>query len=122
MSNNVLDFKGGVYFYTEQDESRFFHEFKKILRKLHVSYIDDCCEDEYCPDTSPCFTLENNAFVYHQEAADTLWTIEHNLGFNPNVQVIADGGTNVIGTIDYIDENNLTIEFNTEYAGYAYLS
>lgn len=123
MSNNIIDLKGGIYFYTTQEESILFHELKKMLRRLNVPYRDDCCEDEYCPEILACSQLtDNDSYVFEKTIADTVWTIAHSLGFNPNVQVIATDGTNVIGEISYIDNNNLTITFNQAYSGKAYLS
>ncbi len=120
---DTLDFKGGLSFHTEQDESQFFQEFKKLLRKLHVAYRDDCCEEDYCPDVAPCTSQSDlDSFVFQQQTSALIWNITHNLGFYPNVQVIATNGTNVIGEVFYIDTNNLRITFNQTYSGTAYLS
>jgi len=120
---DTLDFKGGLTFHTEQDESQFFQEFKKLLRKLHVAYRDDCCEEDYCPDVPPCTsTTDNDSFVFHQSTPSTGWNIPHNLGFYPNIQVVSTGGANIIGEILYIDTNNVRITFNQPYSGTAYLS
>ncbi len=91
-----------------------------MLRKLHVPYRDDCCEDEYCPEILPCSQAET--YVFTQSIAAISWTIAHNLGFHPNIQVIATDGTNIIGEIVYIDTNNLVINFSQAYSGTAYLS
>ena len=50
MSKNTLDFVKGMSFYTEQTNSQFFKDLKRVLRKLGVSYIDKCCEDTFIGD------------------------------------------------------------------------
>ena len=46
----------------------------------------------------------------------------HNLGKIPSVTVIDGAGNTVHGDITYTDLNNLTITFNTAFAGTAYLN
>tara|TARA_R110002096_G_C14619758_1_gene724049 strand:+ start:779 stop:1489 length:711 start_codon:yes stop_codon:yes gene_type:complete len=48
--------------------------------------------------------------------------INHNLGKIPSVTVIDGSGNIVHGDIAYTDLNNLTITFNTAFAGNAYLN
>lgn len=62
------------------------------------------------------------SFVYEQEAPSSTWTINHNLGFFPGVTVVDSGGTDVVGSITYVDEDNLYVTFNAPFGGTAYLS
>ena len=54
MSNNIIDFSKGGYFYTTPEKSEFVKELKKILKRLDIGYNDVCCADSYCPAESPC--------------------------------------------------------------------
>ena len=62
------------------------------------------------------------SFVYEQVAPASVWNIAHNLGFFPGVTVVDSGGTDVVGSITYIDEDNLYVTFNSPFGGTAYLS
>jgi len=61
-------------------------------------------------------------FVYNQGVASALWTINHNMGKFPAVDVIDSGGTNVEGDIFYVDADNITITFSASFGGTAYLN
>lgn len=67
-------------------------------------------------------TATDNNYAHNQAVANTVWTIAHNLGKFPCVQVFDDSGNNVEGEISHTDNNNLTITFNTAFAGDAYLN
>lgn len=70
------------------------------------------------------WTVESTASYYNhsQGVSASTWTITHNLGYYPNVQVVDSGGTNVIGDITYNSINQLTITFSASFSGNAYLS
>jgi len=67
-------------------------------------------------------TLGNDLNYTHVQASSTSWAIPHNLGKIPSVTVIDGYGNRVHGDVDYVDLNNLTIKFNTAFAGTAYLN
>ena len=50
------------------------------------------------------------------------WVINHNLGKIPSVTVIDNSGNTIHGDAAYTDLNNLTITFNTAFAGTVYLN
>lgn len=62
------------------------------------------------------------SYVHVQGAASSLWTIGHQLGFYPNVTVFDSGESQVEGSIDHVDINNLTIAFSAQISGKAHLS
>ena len=68
------------------------------------------------------FSVSQVSFTYEKQANSTLWAINHNLSFRPNVVVIDYGQNNVECDIAHIDENNLTLTFSEPISGYAYLS
>ena len=61
-------------------------------------------------------------FTFTQSTSQQVWTIKHNLGKNPSVSVADTAGSWVVGQVDYIDNNNLTITFNATFQGVAYLN
>jgi hypothetical protein len=77
--------------------------------------------------------IQRNVVHDHQQAiAETVWSVEHNLGVNPSVQVIVDResvddtGTVTTSqieiepeTITIVDENNLTLTFDRPESGIA---
>jgi len=71
-------------------------------------------------------TLQNIAtyvaYEHTQGAASASWTINHNLGFKPNVTVVDSAGNIVEGEITYTNSNSLTVSFQSAFSGYAYLS
>ena len=75
------------------------------------------------------FTLasaSDKTFVFTQGVPATTWTIQHNLGKFPSVGVVdtasVANGQLYYGDVKYIDSNNLTITFASEFSGKAYLN
>jgi len=66
--------------------------------------------------------LGNDLNFTHVFASTTSVVINHGLGKIPSVTVIDDSGNRVHGDVAYTDLNNLTITFNTAFAGTAYLN
>jgi hypothetical protein len=61
-------------------------------------------------------------YTHTQSTASSTWTITHNLGFSPAVSVVDSGGNHVIGDVNYVSVNVLTISFSAPFGGSAYLS
>jgi hypothetical protein len=72
--------------------------------------------------TNKYFTTARVAYIHTQGAANSAWTITHNLGFYPNVTVQDSGGSIVEGEITYTNTNSLTVSFEAAFSGTAYLS
>lgn len=62
------------------------------------------------------------AYTHVQNAVSSTWTINHNLGFHPNVTTLDSAGTTIEGSISFTDVNQLTITFSVGLTGTAYLS
>lgn len=77
-------------------------------------------------NVNPSIVINNNAigFTYNQpcNTPQTVWNINHNLGYTPNVWAEDCNGTNISGTISVIDNNTITLTFSTAVAGKAHLS
>lgn len=77
-------------------------------------------------DSIAAYAEENQAadknFVHDQGTPATEWNIEHNLGKKPSVVVYDSAGTEVIGDIKYIDDDNVRISFSAAFSGKATLN
>lgn len=61
-------------------------------------------------------------YTHTQSVSSATWTITHNLGFSPAVSVVDSGGNHVVGDVNYVSVNSLTISFSAPFGGFAYLS
>jgi len=61
-------------------------------------------------------------YVHNQTAAVLVWTIVHNLGKFPAVTTTDINGNEFHGTVDHVDNNNLTVNFSIAISGIAYLN
>jgi hypothetical protein len=68
--------------------------------------------------------INTPAVAYHHVQGTSLatWTINHQLGWYPNVTVQDSGGSIVEGEITYTSVNSLTVTFTGAFSGNAYLS
>ena len=62
------------------------------------------------------------SYAHTQSVSSATWTITHNLGYRPAVSVVDSGGNHVIGDVNYVSVNVLTISFSAPFGGSAYLS
>jgi hypothetical protein len=62
------------------------------------------------------------SYRHFQSVVSNIWNITHNLGWYPNITVVDSAGSVVEGEIDYVDENNLILNFSSPFSGVAYLS
>ncbi len=65
---------------------------------------------------------EDLHYTHTQTGAASVWTVNHNLDKFPSVMVSDSGNNVVIGDIEYIDANTLTISFTASFSGYAFLN
>lgn len=77
--------------------------------------------------TAPAQTLNfvlpvGGNYTHNQITSSATWTITHNLGFFPAVSVVDSGGNYVIGDVNYVSQNVVTVSFNASFGGKAYLS
>lgn len=63
-----------------------------------------------------------SSYQHVQNSVSATWTVQHNLGFHPNVTIQDSGGTAWEGDITHSDINALVIRFGSAFAGTAYLS
>lgn len=63
-----------------------------------------------------------NTYVHNQGIPSAVWEITHNLGKFPSVTVVDSALTEVVGDIQYIDNNSIRITFSGSFSGKAYLN
>jgi hypothetical protein len=61
-------------------------------------------------------------YDFNQASPAITWTINHNLGYRPSVQMFTVGGLEVLGEIQHTSDNQTLITFNLAVAGTARLT
>ena len=61
-------------------------------------------------------------YEHDQPVASATWTVTHSLGKYPSVSVVDSAGDVVVGEINYVNNNSLTINFSSAFSGKAYLN
>ena len=61
-------------------------------------------------------------FLFTQVAPLTTWTLAHSMGKFPSVTVLDGSGDEIEAKVNHVDNNNLTITFNTATSGTATLN
>ena len=62
-----------------------------------------------------------SAFVYQQAAPATTWTINHNLGYKPSVELLDSGSQEIDGDVAHPSDNQTVVTLNPASAGLARL-
>ena len=83
----------------------------KVLNETKDAWLDVALADSADKD-----------YTHQQVAPSNVWTIEHNLNKKPSVIVMDSANTEILGSINYVDNNNLTITFSAGFSGEAYLN
>jgi len=65
-------------------------------------------------------SLQDISYVHTQSVASTTWVVNHNLNTRCSVQVVDNTGNEIIGKIDWIDNNTVNVLFNIPVAGFVY--
>lgn len=61
------------------------------------------------------------AFVYQQVSPATTWTINHNLGYKPSVELLDSGSQEIDGDVAHPSDNQTVVTLNPASAGLARL-
>lgn len=61
-------------------------------------------------------------YVFNQGVPSTTWNITHNLGKFPSVTIVDSSGRVVIGDVTHVNNDQLTVTFNSAFSGKAYLN
>lgn len=61
-------------------------------------------------------------YVFAQNTASNVWTINHTLGGKPQITVVDSADTVVTGEVTYNSNSQVTVTFTAPFSGYAYLT
>ena len=75
---------------------------------------------EVLTDIGAAPTTHIHNYVHDQSTPSASWAVNHGLSKRVAIEVVDTAGTVVVGKIDYVDDNNLTLTFNAAFSGYAY--
>ena len=64
----------------------------------------------------------DKSFTFRQAVAAERWEIRHGLAKFPSVTVVDSSGSEVMGDVQYIDENQVVVMFSAPFSGTAYLN
>lgn len=64
----------------------------------------------------------DQTLTFTQSAAATTWTINHFTGRYPSVTTVDGTGTVMMGTVKYLNNNQITVTFSSAVTGSAYLN
>jgi hypothetical protein len=62
------------------------------------------------------------SYTHNQVSTSSTWTVNHNLGYNPAINIRDNSGQIIEGQITYNNVNTLTLDFSIAISGTAYLS
>ena len=65
---------------------------------------------------------DDKNFVFTQATASAEWEIAHGMNKYPSVTIVDSGNNVVIGDVQYVDLNNVTVKFSSAFSGKAYLN
>lgn len=88
-------------------------------------YIDTSTNRMYGPKVGNSWGSSVNlggTYTHIQDVASDTWTINHNLEYYPNIEIVDSAGTAVIGNYQYVNVNTIVATFASPFAGKAYLS
>lgn len=60
-------------------------------------------------------------FDFEQASAAASWTINHNLGYRPGVELFTTGGMEMVAEVTHVSLNQVVVSFVTPTAGFARL-
>lgn len=109
----------GKKFFTDidlQDASRVVNLMTPVAEKdaANKQYVDEVkayVEDNY-----------SRFFLFEQPIPSTTWTINHNLGFKPSVELFNSGSQEIDGDVVNTSTNQTIISFTAPVAGFARLT
>ena len=60
--------------------------------------------------------------IHNQTVSSSTWNITHNLNKYPSVSIVDSSNEEVIGEVEYINSNSLTVKFSAPFSGKAFLN
>ena len=110
---------------THNEEDKVIYDRKVITTtyslRITKSFLNQDSLEE-TKDNEVIYKGADKFFIFDQLVSSSEWMIQHNLEKYPSVTILDSAGTNVIGDVVYIDNNNLKIIFSSKMSGKAYLN
>lgn len=63
----------------------------------------------------------SSSYIHTQNALSATWTMTHNLGFKPSVELLNTGSQEIEGDVVHLSQNVCVAYFTTPIAGFARL-
>lgn len=60
--------------------------------------------------------------IHNQTVSSSTWSITHNLNKFPSVSIVDSSNEEVIGEVEHINANSLTVKFSAPFSGKAFLN
>ena len=60
--------------------------------------------------------------IHNQTVSSSTWSITHNLNKYPSVSIVDSSNEEVIGEVEHINANSLTVKFSAPFSGKAFLN
>lgn len=70
----------------------------------------------------PPGVTEDLHYRHVQSSASSVWTINHNLGKRPSVEITDSAGTQMMAPVKWTSDNQIVITFSAPTSGVAYLN
>lgn len=61
-------------------------------------------------------------YVFTQAVPSATWTINHNLGKYPSINVVDESNDEVVGAVNYTNNNQIVVTFSAAFSGKAFLN
>ena len=65
---------------------------------------------------------EDKTYIHSQDSASDTWDVTHGLNKKPSVTVVDSAETVVLGDVEYVDNNEVKIYFDSQFSGKAYFN
>lgn len=63
-----------------------------------------------------------SGYVFTQGTPSATWTINHNLGKYPSINVVDESNDEVVGAVNYTNNNQIVVTFSAAFSGKAFLN
>lgn len=108
---------------SDTDYAHFTEAYNKILTSIAVTNTSTAKTITVThKDGSTTSATFQDSYIHNQGVPAISWTIVHNLGKYPNINIVDSANTDVIGEIVYDSLNQITVTFSAAFSGKAYLN
>lgn len=91
------------------------------IAKQYVGIENDLI-DVVVDNINETIEAKSKTYVFEQAIPASTWIITHNLNKYPSITVIDSAGDQVFANANYVNANQIILEFSAEFGGTAYLN